>query len=254
MTLGSRVDGPAGAPMLVLSGGLGTTTALWNEQLPALTARFRVLRHDLPGHGDSPLPAGPVSVEGIARAVLALLDELDAERAAFCGLSLGGMVGMWLGAHAPGRIERLVLACTGASLGTPELYASRAAQVRAEGTAVTLVGARERWFTPSFRDSPAAMRIIAGLAEVPAEGYAACCEAVGAFDFHAQLSRIAPPTLVLYGEEDTVTPGPVVAALTQGIPDARKLGIPRAAHLANVEQPEAFTAAVLSHLRERTAA
>jgi 3-oxoadipate enol-lactonase len=252
--LGSRIDGPAAAPVLVLSGGLGTTTALWSPQLAALTSHFRVLRHDLPGHGDSPLPEGPVSVDDIGRAVLELVDELGAERVAFCGISLGGMVGMWLGANAPDRIERLVLACTGASLGTPELYAARAAQVRSEGTAVTLAGARERWFTPAFRDSPEAARILADLAEVTAEGYAACCEAVGAFDFRARLADVAPPTLVLYGEEDPMTPASVVAALAEGIPGARQLGIPRAAHLANVEQPEAFTAAVLSHLGERAAA
>ena len=254
MILAHRLDGPADASVLVLSGGLGTTTALWDEQLPALARHFRVLRHDLPGHGESPLPEGPVSIERIGHTIIALLDELGVERAAFCGLSLGGMVGMWLGVNAPDRVERLVLACSGASLGTPELYASRAAKVRAEGTAVVLAGARERWFTPAFRDSPAASRIVAELAEIPAEGYAACCEAVGAFDFHAQLGRIAQPTLVLYGEEDTMTPERVVAALTQGIPNTRQVSIPRAAHLANVEQPEAFTAAVLSHLEERAAA
>jgi 3-oxoadipate enol-lactonase len=254
MILASRIDGDPAAPVLVLSGGLGTTAAVWDPQVAALTSRFRVLRHDLPGHGDSPLPEGPVSIAGIGHAVLGLIDELGAGRVAFCGLSLGGMVGMWLGANAPERIERLVLACTGASLGTPELYRARAAQVRAEGTAVTLAGARERWFTPAFRDSPAAAQILAELTRVPPEGYATCCEAVGAFDFHEQLADVAPPTLVLYGEEDPVTPGPVVAALAEGIPGARRLGIPRAAHLANVEQPDAFTAAALSHLGERAAA
>lgn len=254
MTLASRVDGPVGAPVLVLSGALGTTWSIWDAALPALAARFRVLRHDLPGHGRSPLPDGPVTVERIARAVVALLDELGAARAAFCGISLGGMVGQWLGAHAADRVERLVLACTGASLGTAELYRERAAQVRAEGVAVTLDGARERWFTPAFRDSDAARRVLDELAATPAEGYAACAEAVGAFDFRDELASIAPPTLVLVGESDPVTPPEVVETLAGGIPGARRRVIANAAHLAVVEQPDAFAAAVLSHLGERAAA
>ena len=254
MILASRIDGPEAAPLLVLSGALGTTTAIWDSQLAALLTCFRVLRHDLPGHGDSPLPEEPVTVESIARAVLELLDELEERTTSFCGISLGGTVGMWLGANAPGRVERLVLACTGASLGTPQLYAERAALVRAEGTAVTLAGARERWFTPGFADSPEARRILDDLAATPSEGYAACCEAVGAFDFRARLPEVVPPTLVVYGEDDPVTPSSVVADLSGGIPDSRCVGIPAAAHLANVEQPEAFAAAVLSHLGERAAA
>ena len=254
MILGSRVDGADDAPPVVLSGALGTTTSMWRAQLPALTPSYRVLRHDLPGHGDSPLPAGRVTVAGIGAAVLDLLDDLGVARVCFCGISLGGMVGMWLGAHAPERIDRLVLACTGASLGTPETYAERAAAVRARGTEITVEGARERWFTPAFRDSPDARRILDELRAVPREGYAACAEAVGAFDFHAELADVAAPTLVIHGADDPVTPPMVVDALVDGIPGARRIAIADAAHLANVEQPDAFSAAVMSHLGERAAA
>ncbi len=254
MKLAFHVDGPRDARVLVLSPSLGTTMALWEPQLPALVRDFRVVRHDHPGHGASQLPTGRVTVADIGGAVLELLDDLEAERASFCGISLGGMVGMWLGANAPHRIERLVLACTGAALGTPEMYEERATLVRAEGTAVTLEGARERWFTPAFRDSPAAQRMFGELLRISPEGYAACCEAVGEFDFHRELSRVEPSTLVVYGEEDPVTPAPVIDALAEGIPRARRAGIPGAAHLANVEQPAAFNAAVLSHLTERIAA
>src|SRR6266536_2835249 len=160
MRLAYTLDGPRQAPLLVLAGGLGTTTAMWDPQVGPLASRFRVLRHDLPGHGASPPPDGPVSVSGIGAAVLALLDVVGADRAAFCGLSVGGMVGMWLGAEAPDRVDRVVLACTGASLGSAAAYAERAALVRAEGTQVTVEGARERWFTPPFRDSPQAQRIV----------------------------------------------------------------------------------------------
>jgi 3-oxoadipate enol-lactonase len=254
MKLAHRIDGPEGAPVLVLSPSLGTTTSLWDAQLPVLARDFRVVRHDHPGHGESPVPNEPVSVAGIGAAVLGLLDGLGVARASFCGISLGGMVGMWIGANAPERIGRLVLACTGASLGTRQMYDERAALVRDEGMTVTLDGARDRWFTPAFRDSRAAQRIFDELLGLSPEGYAACCEAVGAFDFGTELGRVCPPSLVVYGEEDPVTPREVIDALAGGIPHARRAGIRDAAHLANVEQPTAFNEAVLAHLHERIAA
>jgi 3-oxoadipate enol-lactonase len=245
--LAYTVDGAHDVPVLVLSGGLGTTTAMWDAQVPSFSAHQRVLRVDHPGHGQSPVPESRIAVDDIARALLALLDELEIERASFCGLSLGGMVGQWLGANAPERIDRLVLACTGAALGTREVYDERAALVRREGVAVVAEGARERWFTPAFRNSDEANRIIDELRGIPPDGYAACAEAVGTFDFRVKLPQIVPPTLVLFGEEDPVTPPPVIDELAT-IPGARRMGLPHAAHLANVEQPDAFAAAVLAHL------
>jgi 3-oxoadipate enol-lactonase len=247
--LAYTIDGADGAPVLVLSGGLGTTTAMWDAQVPSFSAQQRVLRVDHPGHGRSPVPESRIAVEDIARAMLALLDELEIERVSFCGLSLGGMVGQWLGANAPERIDRLVLACTGASLGTREVYDERAALVRREGVQVVTEGARERWFTPAFRDSEEANRIIDELRGIPPDGYAACAEAVGTFDFRADLGRIAPPTLVVVGDEDSVTPPPVVDELAT-IPGSRVVAIPQAAHLASVEQPKAFSAAVLAHIHD----
>jgi 3-oxoadipate enol-lactonase len=249
VTLAYTLAGADDASVLVLSGSLGTTTAMWNAQMPVFTRHYRVLSVDQPGHGGSPVPAGRIAVEDIAGSVLELLDDLGVERVAFCGLSLGGMVGQWLGANAPERIERLVLACTGASLGAKAMYDERAERVRREGLDVVVDGARERWFRPSFRDSEEAVRIIEDLRNIPPEGYAACCEAVGAFDFRGDVQRIAAPTLVLFGEEDPVTAPPIIDELA-AIPHARVVGIAHAAHLANVEQSEAFSAAVLSHLQE----
>lgn len=249
MKLAYTLDGADAAPVLVLSGGLGTTTAMWDAQLASFAARCRVVRVDHPGHGRSPVPTSRIAVDDIGRALLALLDELGIGRASFCGLSLGGMVGQWLGANTPERIERLVIACTGASLGTRELYDERAALVRREGVEVVVEGARERWFTPAFRDSDEAGRIIDDLRGIPPEGYAACAEAVGAFDFRADLGSIASPTLVVVGEQDSVTPPNVVDELAT-IPGSRVVTIPRAAHLANVEQPDAFSAAVLAHVHD----
>lgn len=248
MTLAHRLDGPEGAPVLVLSPSLGTTTSLWDGVLPAFAARFRVLRHDLPGHGESPVPDGPVRVETIARGVLALLDGAEVERAAFCGISIGGMVGQWLGANAAGRLAGLALCCTGAKLGERADYDARAQLVRREGTGVVVAGARERWFTPGFRDSPEARRILAELAATSAEGYAACAEAVGAWDFRDELHRLAPGPLVLFGGEDPVTPAAVRETMLAGIPAARSAVVAGAAHLPNVERPQAFAAAVLAYL------
>jgi 3-oxoadipate enol-lactonase len=252
--LGYRVDGGDGAPPLVLSPSLGTTLSLWEGQLDDLSRDFRVIRQDHPGHGISPIPAEKVTVAAIAEGVLGILDELGLPQASFAGISLGGMVGMWLGANAPERIDRLVLAATGASLGTPGTYAERAALVRAEGTAAVVDGVRERWFTPAFAGTAEAHRILDELCDVPSEGYAACCEAVGEFDFHADLHRVAPSTLVVIGEEDPVTTPETVDALLAGIPDVRRVSISSAAHLVNVEQPTAFSAALLAHLEERTPA
>ena len=151
MNLGYRDDGRRDAPALVLSPSLGTTVTLWEPQLPAFVERFRVIRHDHPGHGGSPVPEGRVTVEAIAGGVLAMLDDLGIERTSFCGVSLGGMVGMWLGAYAPERIDRLALCCTGAKVGSHDDYHARAELVRRDGTRVMVDGARERWFTPAFR-------------------------------------------------------------------------------------------------------
>jgi 3-oxoadipate enol-lactonase len=212
------------APLIFL-GGLGTTTAMWSAQLDAVPGSRAF---DLPGHGAAPPPDGPVSIESIAHGVLAAAPE----RFAFCGLSIGGMVGMWLGANAAARVERLVLACTGPKLGDREGYHERAALVRREGTRVVVDGARERWFTAPFRESPQAQRIVDDLLGVSREGYAACCEAVGDFDFRGDVGRIAVPTLVLYGRDDVMTPPDVRAAL----PGVEIPG----AHLAPVEEPQPF--------------
>jgi 3-oxoadipate enol-lactonase len=241
--LGHTLDGPHDAPLLVLSPALGTTTSIWESQLPALSAGRRVLRHDLPGHGASELPAGPVTVERIGRAQLGLLDDLGAARFSFCGISLGGMVGQWLGANAPERLDGLVLACTGAKLGDRADYHARAELVRREGPGVVAPGARERGFTPAFRDAPEAQRILDELASTPRAGYAACAEAVGDWDFRGELDRIAVPPLLVFGEHDPMTT-PAVRETLAGIAGARVVTIPDASHLANVERPEAFVAAV----------
>lgn len=241
--------GPEDAPVLVLASSLGSTRDLWQPQMAALTDRWRVVRFDHPGHGASPVWDTAVTIEAIGQAMLALLDGLNHERISFCGISLGGAIGQWLGAHAPERIDRLILCCTAASFAS-EVYRRRAAVVRAEGVGAVSEAVIERWFTPAFRaghpDVVAGFR--ANLEATSREGYAACCEAVAAFDGRAALAAIKAPTLVIAGAEDQVIPPEQARALCAGIAGARLRIVPRAAHLATVEQPAAVEAAIIEHL------
>ncbi len=243
------LEGPEDALVLVLSNSLGTTLAMWGEQAPALSERFCLLRYDHRGHGGSPVPPGPYKIEDLARDVLALLDRLEVERFCFCGLSLGGMVGMWLASETPERIERLVLCCTSARF-APDTFDSRARTVRAEGMSAIADAVVERWFTPSFREaSPeVAERARRMLLDTPAEGYAGCCGAVRDADLSGRLGTISAPTLVIAGADDPAAPPDQAELIRHSIPSASLEVIPDAAHLANIEQPEAITQAILDHL------
>ncbi len=255
MTAGSTVEvhylleGPEEAPVLVLSNSLGTTLGMWDEQAPALNERFRLLRYDHRGHGGSPVPPGPYKVEDLGRDVLALLDRLGVERFSFCGLSIGGMVGMWLAGEAPERVERLVLCCTSARF-APETFDSRARTVRAEDVSAIADVVVERWFTPALRTSRPdvvewAWRMLLG---TPAEGYAGCCEAIRDADLSGRLGTISAPTLVIAGADDPAAPPDQAELVRDSIPGASLEVIPDAAHLANIERPEAVTQAILDHL------
>ena len=253
--LDHRLRGPEGAPVLVLSNSLGTTQELWAKQLPALAERFRVLTYDHPGHGVSDLPQERPTVESLTASLVTLLDELQLERVSLCGVSLGGMVGITLALEEPERVDRLVLACTSAYVGPPEGWAERARIVRTRGmeaVADTVIG---RWFTPEFEDEEpqTVARFRAMLAATPPEGYARCCEALGAWDARERISAIAVPVLVVAGADDPATPVEHAELIASRIPGARLQVLERAAHLANVERAEAFTNAVLEHLGQEVA-
>jgi len=255
LTLDHRLYGPAGAPVLVLSNSLGTTQQLWERQLPALAERFRVLTYDHPGHGTSSLPDEPCTVGRLARDLLALVDELEVERFSLCGVSLGGMVGMTLALEAPERIERLVLACTSAYVGPPDGWSERARIARTEGMTAIVDAVAGRWFTPELeRDEPVTVaRFRDMLAAIPAEGYARCCDALGAWDARDRIRGIAAPVLVVAGEDDPATPVEHAELLASGIAGSRLVFLEHAAHLANVERAEQFTEAVLEHLGQEVA-
>ncbi len=249
-----RVDGPSGAPVLVLSHALGLSMAMWDPQLDSLARTFRVIRYDHRGHGGSPVPAGPYRIEDLARDLIQLLDRLAIGRMSFCGLSLGGMVGLWLAANAPERVDQLIVCCTAARMPRPEDYSARATLVRAQGMGAigdTVIG---RWFTPAFQarrpDDVAGIKSI--LLATPPEGYAATCEALAAMDLRDDLARTTASTLVIAGAEDQSTPPERGQEIAGRIRGARFVIIRGAAHLANVEQPEAVTNRILGHLQAPT--
>jgi 3-oxoadipate enol-lactonase len=251
----SRLEGPADAPVVVLSNSLGTTLEMWEPQVPVLTERFAVLRYDHPGHGSSRDSAPARSVEALARGVLAILDERGLERVSFCGLSLGGAVGMWLAMHSPERIDRLVLACTSARFGLRENWLARAATVRAEGVKAVADAVLLLWFTQrTHREQPELVSAYREMMVSAArEGYAGCCEALGDWDPGDELAAIRAPTLVLAGAEDPATPQAQGAAIAARIPGAWLSVLDGAGHLANLEQPEAFNGLLLDHLTARPA-
>jgi len=250
--LNYRVDGPPDAPVLVLSHALGLSLAQWDAQLAALSRKFRVVRYDHRSHGGSPVPAGPYTIEELGRDLVHLLDRLGLDRVSFCGLSLGGMVGMWIASNAPERIDRLVLCCTAARMLRPDDFAARARTVRDHGIEAIAQALIGRWFTRRFKvhhpDTVARIRDV--LLSTPREGYAGACEAIAQMDLRDELPRITAPTLVIGAEQDQSTPPEKSREIAEGISGAALVVIPDAAHIANVEQPDAVSNQILDHLME----
>jgi 3-oxoadipate enol-lactonase len=242
--------GPAEAGIVVLSNSLGTTLEMWEPQAAVLARDRRVLRYDMRGHGRSPVPETPYSIADLGADLVALLDRYGIEQASLCGVSLGGMVSMWVAAHAPERVDRLVLCSTSAIMGPPESWTERAALVRREGMAAVADTVVARWFTPGFTasrpDVVAAIR--AQLASSPPEGYAGCCEAIRDMDQRPDLPSIAAPTLVIAAEADPSTPPAHARTIAGLIPSARLEVLDRGAHLVNVEEPDLVTPLITAHL------
>ena len=251
--LNYRLQGPVDAPVLVLSNPLGADLHMWDAQLPAFSEHYRVLRHDARGHGGSSVTPGRYSIELFGQDVLALVDALGIDRFAFCGLSMGGLVGQWLGINAGERLTRLVLCSTGAKLGTVEAWNQRIDAVAsggAEAMRTMAKGAVERWFTPAFteRHPQQANRFEQMVASTSPDGYAAACAAVRDADFREQLGGIKVPTLIVCGTRDSVAT-PEHAAFLQSKIEGAGLATFDAAHLCNVEMEQAFNRCVLDFLR-----
>ena len=244
-----ELEGDPRLPVLMLCNSLGTTLEMWAPQMPAFLACFRVLRYDTRGHGRSQVTPGEYSIAQLGADAVALLDQLGIERVSFCGLSMGGMTGMWLAANRPQRIERLVLANTGAKVGDPAIWAARFEALRAGGMAAITPGVLDRWFTARYqRLAPSEVeKVRAMLLATSPDGYIANGAAVRDMDQRASLAKIAVPTLVIAGAHDGSTPAALGRELAQAIDGARYVELD-AAHLSNWEQAGAFTAAVLSFL------
>ncbi len=225
-------------PVLALPSSLGTNTELWDQNVGYWSDTFRVVCYNQRGH---------TSITELGRDLLELLDELEADRVSLCGLSLGGATAMWVAANAPDRVDRVVLACTSARFGEPEPWLERATLVRDQGLDPIADSIVARWFTPAAQPEVVA-RFREVLVETPPEAYAACCEALAAWDFRDRLAEIQAPTLVIAGAEDPVTPRDHAELLANTVGDATLVVLPDAAHLANVEQAEAFSKLVTDHL------
>jgi len=245
-----RLEGLPGNPLLVLVHSLGTDHGLWNPQMEALLTRFQVLRLDVRGHGASDAPAGDYTMSWLADDVLAVVNATGRERFAYCGLSLGGMIGQWLGAYAGDRLTGLVLANTSPHVPDPNLFETRRRTALEQGMVAIEKTAIERSFTARTLStpSPAVESIRALMLKTNSVGYAGCCAAIRDMDHRALLAKIAVPVLVIGGEHDISTPwsghGDLLAA---GIAGARAVTLD-AAHLSNIERPSSFTAALFDFL------
>jgi 3-oxoadipate enol-lactonase len=256
LALHHRVDEPAPphvtAPVLVLSHSLGATLEMWDPQVSTLRRYFRVVRYDLRGHGLSPPVPGSCDMADLGADLVGLLDRIGAPHAHLCGLSIGGMVSLWVAAHHPERVDRLVVCSTTAHFSASPAWAERARLVRANGTSCVADAVVGRWFTPEFRarhpEVVDSMR--ATIAATSGQGYAACCEAIERMDLRPFLGAIRAPTLAIAAADDPATPPDCSIEIARAIPDCRVEIVDRAAHLVNVEQPQKVTELIVSHLKE----
>jgi 3-oxoadipate enol-lactonase len=244
-----RFDGPQDAPVLMLSNSLGTNLSMWDPQIPEWSKRFRVLRYDSRGHGQSTAPDTPYTIAQLGTDALAILDHFGIARAHWCGLSKGGMVGQWLACNAGDRFGRIVLANTAAFMGPPSLWDARIETARNQGMAPLVQPVLERWFSKAFiaRDAATVAKVSAMLETTPPLGYANCCAAIREMDQREAIRSVINPVLVIVGTLDPATPPAAGRLIVETIPGAKLVEL-EAAHLSNLEQPAAFTEAVLDFL------
>jgi 3-oxoadipate enol-lactonase len=247
-----EVDGPERGPVLMLSNSLGTTMQMWDAQVAPFADHFRVVRYDSRGHGKSGAPAGPYTMDRLGRDALAVLDTLGVEKTNWCGLSLGGMVGQWIAANAPARMERMVVSNTASYFADKSGWTERLRLVGEKGIPAFAAQNMERWFTKEFRErSPDVVaRVQAMFASTPVEGYLGCGAAVRDVDHRELLPKISAPTLVIAGRHDGATPPEANEYISKRIPGAQ-FALVDASHLSNIEQAQAYTRMVLDFLFTR---
>jgi len=250
------VHGDPASPVLVLGSSLGTTRAMWEPQLLALADRFRVIRYEHRGHGRSPAAGGPYTIDDLGRDVLDLLDDLGVARYSYAGVSLGGMVGLWLASTGDGRVQRLAVVCSSAAPGNPPAWRERADAVRAGGTGPIASAVIDRWFEPSWAAAhPVVVEAFTRdfTDRMDAEGYAGCCDALASLDLRPRLAAITAATLVVAGAVDLALPAePHSRTIADAVPGARLEVVDRAAHLATVDRADVCTTLLLDHLGGRS--
>ncbi|NDK90834.1 3-oxoadipate enol-lactonase [Gordonia desulfuricans] len=250
----AHISGREDGPVVVLSNSLGSDHRMWDEQIAELDKHFRVVRYDTRGHGASPVPAGPYSIDDLADDVIALLDRLGVAKAHIVGLSLGGMTAMRLAVRNPERVDRVVLFCTSPHMPPADAWKDRAGSVRSDGTASIAESVVSRWFSPGYLADPANRTAVehyqSMVAATPDEGYAGCCEAIAGMDQRAEIGAITAPTLAVAGADDPATPPATLASIVESIAGARLLVVDDAAHLAPAEQPATITPAIIEHLEQ----
>ncbi|WP_340648565.1 3-oxoadipate enol-lactonase [Pseudoxanthomonas winnipegensis] len=244
-----RIDGAEGAPWLTFCNSLGTDLSMWDPQVAELGRDFRILRYDRRGHGQSTAPAGLYTIDQLGGDVVALWDALGIERTHFCGLSIGGLTGQWLGLNAADRLARLAVCATAGKIGTAESWEARIAQVRAQGLKALAEGTVMRWFTEHYTDTheEQVRAVLDTFLATSPEGYVGCCNAVGQADFRHDLAGIAVPLLAIAGDDDPVCPPADLQFIAEHVAEGRFAQVP-GRHICNLESPAAFTAALRDFL------
>ena len=249
-TIHVEVEGPERAPVLMLSNSLGTNLHMWDDQEAEFAKNFRLVRYDSRGHGKSGVPSGPYSIERLGRDVIGVLDGLGIAKINWCGLSMGGMVGMWLGANAANRVDKLILSNTSSFFSDPTMWDGRIKLVREKGLEGIVDANMERWFTKGFRDSApeAIARMKTMFCATNVEGYIGCGYAIRDMDHRPLLPKISAPTLVIAGRHDPATTLEAGEYIKQHIPGAT-IAVLEAAHISNMEQPKTYADTMLGFLR-----
>jgi 3-oxoadipate enol-lactonase len=252
ISINYTLDGPAGAPVVTMSNSLATNLGMWEPTLPALTREFRVLRYDTRGHGATDAPRGAYTLDQLADDALALLRALGIQRTHWVGLSLGGMIGQTLALKAPEALISLSLCDTSSRLpaDAKPMWDERIRTAEAKGMEALVDSTLIRWFTAPFREKKKDVvdRVATMIRTTPVAGYVGCCQAISALNLTDRLSAIKLPTVVIVGEDDPGTPVAASRVIADNIKGARLEIIPSAAHLSNLEQPEAFNRALSGFL------
>jgi 3-oxoadipate enol-lactonase len=247
-----EVEGAADKPVLMLCNSLGTTLHMWDGQMPQFLQHFRVVRYDRRGHGKSDAPSGAYTMDMLGRDALAVLDAANVHKAHWCGLSMGGMVGMWMGGNAPERINKLILSNTCAYYENKQMWNDRLALAKEKGLQALVQGTLERWFTKDFREQePKKVKVIGDMfLATKTDGFVGCGSAVRDMDHRPLLPKITAPTLIIAGKQDAGTTVEMADVIRRGIPGA-SMTLFDAAHISNVECQHDYTDAVLGFLLQK---